>query len=754
MGLFDMFDPRHSDGASVQAVMERSDEKAKAAAKADLISLQYSSMGETGYPSEFTWRELVASYTSWVFTSVDKIAKTVAGAPKRLFMYKEKSSGKVLKCREFKAALRGIEDVSERRRYLKQLANTVDRVEIPEHPLLSLLYDPNPIDTHAMFWQEIVQRLELAGSCGIYKVRGRLGVPAELWVLPTSENGEFKPVPDAKLVISGYVYDDGDVHQRFTTDDAFWLRYPNPKNKFEGMSPLKAQIYPYNIDYYLSRQQYKFYKNNAVTGKHFSTDQKMSQDELDKLWDKIDAKFGGTDKAYKTIVTHSGLKSEDPHNATARDMMIDVIGKYAKDKILSGYGINEGMVGLTENQNKANLDTSRENYLIECVHPRVSMIVECFEKWLVPDFDDRIEFEVDLPEIQQRELDILETNSNLDRFVTTVNEERARKKLDPVAWGDAPFVPFNLTPYGAEKPEPKPGGDAATAVAEEDEDDEKDGKKSYQDKGVKDLLWKKFDLATREAVVAFRKTAEKMLKEQEADVISALEKLGAVVKGNIAGWNAAKVKQWIKEHKEKMDKLNIDRDGWEKRTKELFKPVFIATLVAAGKARMRELSRAKAEFEFDLESNDVVEWIGTKLRKFSSDVTGTTYDEVEAVLRSGFEESKPLSNIAADIREKFDVMANYRAANIARTEAANTWNTGDLEAIRQMDLEDRLKKYWINEPGARDTHAEAGQRYDEDNAIGIDEDFEVGDDTMDVPGAGSLAEENVNCRCTLGYVKI
>lgn len=749
MGLFDMFDPRHSDGASVQAVMDRED-KAKAKQNAvDLISLQYSSMGETGYPSEFTWRELVASYTSWVFTSVDKIAKTVAGAPKRLFMYKEKSSGKVLKCHEFKATLRGMENTSERRRFLKQLANTVDRIEIPDHPLLSLLYNPNPVDTHAMFWQEIVQRLELAGSCGIYKVRGKLNVPVELWALPTSENGEFKPIPDRKLIISGYAYQDGGVDLKFTMDEAFWLRYPNPKNKFEGMSPLKAQIYPYNIDYYLSKQQYKFYRNNATLGKVFSTEQKMSQDELDKLYAKITAKYEGGENAFKTAIMHSGLKSEDPHNTTARDMMIDVIGKYAKDKILSGYGINEGMVGLTENQNKANLDTSRENYITECVRPRVNMIIECFEKWLVPDFDDRIEFEVDLPEVQQRELDIQETNSNLDRFVTTINEERARKKLDPVEWGDVPFVPFNLQPYGAEKPEPS-GAVVLPGGTQVDIDDEA---KSYADKSAKELLWKKFDLSTREAMAAFRKTAEKMFAEQKADVLSALEKLGAVVKGNIAGWNTAKVKQWISGHKEKMDKLNIDREGWEKRTKELFKPVFIATLVAAGKDRMKELSRAKAEYEFDTNTDDVVEWIGTKLRKFSSDVTGTTYDEVEAVLRSGFEESKPLSNIAADLREKFSIMSDYRSMNIARTEAANTWNTGDLEAIRQMNLEDKLKKYWINEPGARDTHTEAGQRYDENGAIEIDEDFEVGDDIMDVPGAGSLAEENCNCRCTLGYVK-
>jgi len=78
-------------------------------------------------------------------------------------------------------------------------------------------------------------------------------------------------------------------------------------------------------------------------------------------------------------------------------------------------------------------------------------------------------------------------------------------------------------------------------------------------------------------------------------------------------------------------------------------------------------------------------------------------------------------------------------------------NAGDLEAVRQMDLGDQVKKIWINEPDARDTHVKAGDDYAD--GISIDEAFSVGADTMDAPGGGSDPGENCNCRCTLGYVK-
>jgi HK97 family phage portal protein len=727
------FNPDYNDGSTVQAIVPAPLPDIKAGrtpvdVMRQVVSSMYTSQG-TGYPAEFTWRELVASYSSWVYTSVDKISKTVAGAPKRLFAYVNTETGKYVPAVQHKAYFRANRKMADRRYYLKQ--QNLQRVEITEHPLIDLLYHPNKVDSQFEFWCEVMQRLELAGACGILKIRNRLGVPGELWVLPFSENGELKPIPDRNHVIAGYRYTDGDIDRPYTPEEIIWIRYPNPKDKFEGMSALKAQQFPYNLDYFLMKQQYKFFKNGAVIGNVLTTEARMNQDELDKLYDKLVEKFGGTDNAGKWLILHSGLQQQQPMFALAKDLMVDEIAKFTKDKMLSGYGVNEGIVGLTENQNKANLDASREIYLEECVGPRVQLIIEKFEDGLISLFDDRIELEFDLPQVQQRELDIAERRVNIETSTTVINEERAKMKLDPVPWGDQPWIPFNLSQPDAQPELPQKSA-------------------GYEKKALA-AMWKASDLAIRKSEPAFKKTAKKLFQDQAAELEDKLQHKGAVLKGNIATQN---VKRWLDEHKSKLDELNIDKATWEKETTKRFKPVFTDAYLEAGKRRVREFSRLKAEFDFNMDDPEVQKWIGTKLREFSKEVTGTTFDAVEKTLREGFEQSRPLSEIASELRSMFADYEVYRAELIARTEAANTYNAADLEAVNQLGLEGKVRKFWLNEPDARDTHQQAGDDYNEGNAIGLDDEFEVGGDKMQHPGGGALPEENINCRCVLGYTEV
>jgi hypothetical protein len=154
MGLFDFLKaPRKSDGEMVQVLMPELTPDIKAGPNAEdilkqVVSSFYSSQG-SGWPSEFTWKELVASYSSWVYTSIDKIAKTIAGAPKRLYAYKNKQTGKYVFAAQHKAFFRSNLGEQDRKYYLKE--QNVERIEITEHPLLTLLYRPNTVDSQFIF---------------------------------------------------------------------------------------------------------------------------------------------------------------------------------------------------------------------------------------------------------------------------------------------------------------------------------------------------------------------------------------------------------------------------------------------------------------------------------------------------------------------------------------------------------------------------------------------------------------------------
>lgn len=87
------------------------------------------------------------------------------------------------------------------------------------------------------------------------------------------------------------------------------------------------------------------------------------------------------------------------------------------------------------------------------------------------------------------------------------------------------------------------------------------------------------------------------------------------------------------------------------------------------------------------------------------------------------------------------------AENIARTEAIGAANGGTLEAWIKSGVVAR--KTWLAslDDRTRDSHREAhGQTVD------LDEDFEVGGGHGPAPGQIGIAEEDIQCRCTMAAV--
>jgi uncharacterized protein with gpF-like domain len=146
-------------------------------------------------------------------------------------------------------------------------------------------------------------------------------------------------------------------------------------------------------------------------------------------------------------------------------------------------------------------------------------------------------------------------------------------------------------------------------------------------------------------------------------------------------------------------------------------------------------------------------WLGDRLEEFSEQVTGTTFDEIDAILQTGFAEGQPLTTIAGTLRERFASWDKYRAPLIARTEAVSALNNGSLLAVKQAGIAQDVKKAWLTagDEVVRATHQTAGLVYSK--GIPVDEMFTVGGDLMLTPGDGRVAAENINCRCTIMYVK-
>ena len=136
-------------------------------------------------------------------------------------------------------------------------------------------------------------------------------------------------------------------------------------------------------------------------------------------------------------------------------------------------------------------------------------------------------------------------------------------------------------------------------------------------------------------------------------------------------------------------------------------------------------------------------------------ITATTKKEFEKIVRrtmadaanSGLSVDNAAKLLRKRAMEEMGKSNFYRAQRIARTEIVRASNHGSLEGVRATGL--AVDKIWLStrDSRTRDTH------YDMDG-VRVDKDAEFivgGIDHMDSPGMGSVASENINCRCTLIY---
>jgi len=152
---------------------------------------------------------------------------------------------------------------------------------------------------------------------------------------------------------------------------------------------------------------------------------------------------------------------------------------------------------------------------------------------------------------------------------------------------------------------------------------------------------------------------------------------------------------------------------------------------------------------------DVVEFdpdraaVARELEKLVVHATRTQTDAIRKIVEEGLESGWSVGQINAAIRTS-TAFGPVRTLRIARTESTRAVNLGTLNGYRQAVAAGvKLRKVWQAQPDARDTHLELdGQQRS------VDEQFVIpsSGDRADSPGTFGIASEDINCRCQLSNV--
>lgn len=620
-----------------------------------------------------------------------------------------------------------------------------------EHPLHKLLVKPNPFMTGTFFQQYIQMSLDLTGMAFVWKIKNGLRRPAELWPLNVAEFVDFIPGETTKDFIKGYSFTTMD----FAREDIIYLYYPNPNPSFfsslgtqqstqllasiAGMSPVQAEARIVDIEKYVEIYERDFFENSArpdVILKAGETT--LKEKERNRLLTAWKQKHQGPNKFHEPTILSKGM-DVDILKITNRDFEFFKLAGWTKDMLFATYSVPEGKAGLVKDINRANQIGVDITFNEECVLPRLNLWDESFTNQLAHDFDEKLVVKHDNPVPSDKDAILARQGFDIKNYVKTINEIRQEEKLESVAWGDKPWMPFNLV---------QPGEATTEAVTPQEESmaliEHKDGKNQFlPTEAQKVAFWKTFDARVRKHERKFIIMVRKLFKAQQKEVLANLAAVAPQIEAQFAGWSDRKIARFVKQNPKLINDILFDPKKAVETFKKASNPVIAEAFEEAGQVTLTDLD---IDINFDLENVRSRKFIGEKTTKFAKEVNETTAKELTKTLREGFSEGDSVPKLASRIKKVYDKADSSRAIMIARTEIISSSNAGSLEGMKQSGVV--KKKEWLSsrDNRVRDSHVAPldGQE------VKINEDFTSNDgNEAQHPGGFGVAEEDIQCRCTL-----
>ena len=133
-------------------------------------------------------------------------------------------------------------------------------------------------------------------------------------------------------------------------------------------------------------------------------------------------------------------------------------------------------------------------------------------------------------------------------------------------------------------------------------------------------------------------------------------------------------------------------------------------------------------------------------------------NRIQETISQGLMDNETYTQMSSRIKETLE--GDYsKAMRIVRTEGNRLSNKAKMDSLERAKAQGvELKKYWINsaDERVRDTHEALGDKYTEDNAIDIDEDFvdPITGASAPAPSQFTEAKLTINCRCQAGYIVV
>lgn len=621
----------------------------------------YEIIQNRGKPQPTDYKSLIARNKSWVYTAASRNSVEVAQVAMRLFVTTGKNDRKprVATAKIHKSH----EDYLRKNSVLSSyISKAVVIEEVLEHPFLRLMKRVNPHMTGFRLRELITLDQELTGDAYIYVVRDSLGVPVQLWRLP-SQYVTIVPGKGDEFV-KGYIFGKSkDKQIAFTVDEVIHFSYPNPGNMFYGLSPLEAILDVADVNKAMDAYDIALLKNQGRPDFAIIYKGNLDQPQRDKLrkeWRRI---YGGVRKSGRAAILDEEAEIKEL-GFSPREMAFLQGKKWTRDEIAAAYGVPISKLTV-ENVNKANAEAGNVQYARDTIRPRILRMEETINMELIQKFDERLFVAFDNPVPEDKELRLKEIEVKTKTGYSSVNIERQKDNEPPVDWGEVPILPFNMVPLGS--PPPAQAGGEPKAVKEVHVC-------NHDDKRVSEPM------DTDELTLL--RILKRIFDEQAEEILRGIKSVKAPT----------------------VPPLDIKWNEWDEKIEKLTKPVILKRFKKKGDSALREIGFGGAVTEPEGVSIAIADWVERPesvqfLRdhtlRTAKRINKTTREQLTNSLSNGLQAGESISELKKRVGDEF-IKRKNSAEMIARTEVNRAENGGQLEAWKRSGVVTALE--WSAQP--------------------------------------------------------
>ena len=366
-------------------------------------------------------------------------------------------------------------------------------VELEQHPLVSLLKRPNPMQAGNEYFQALYSFMLLSGNS--YALSSSVNsVPTELHLLRPDrieiEPGETSIPKAYKYKLNGTVVAKYDADPLTGQSDVKHFKFWNPLDDYLGLSPLMAAAQDLDQHNMIAKHNIGLLVNGARPSGAIVFKPTDDMGNISMLTDAqraqvaqdLENRFTGQKNAGRPMLLEGDFDWKEM-GLSPRDMDFLQNKHMAAKDIALCFGIPSQLIGIPDSQTYANVQEARLALYEETIIPLALRIESDLNEWLAPAFGDNISIKYDIdaiPAMTERRRRIYENVvSAVREGIISRNEARDRLGMEPVNGGDEVFIAANLFPLGAPDTAPDEGIDP-----------EKAGKDAYGGSDVLDIAVK------------------------------------------------------------------------------------------------------------------------------------------------------------------------------------------------------------------------------------------------------------------------